>query len=1044
VSDAKITAMAHDAEFTPSGFFVLRTPLLPFGELLDWAEGAGDNRGVLRQRLRAIASRPEVREAIMVASPALEELVGAWARDAESPRGRQCERALVRYVARMAGRATPFGLFAGVSTGELGDDTSLVLEGRDRYRRATRLDAGYLVDVLEALLEEPEYRERLTFRPNPSLYRCGDRRRYVHSRPGAEDDRHRLISVRDSASLEVALAAAADGARPAELRRALVAEGHPDEPTRRYVDELIDRQVLLPDLDVQLTGGDATHGLGDVVPELAEVRTELAALDASALGQPPERYRRLAAGLAELPVEAKLERLFQVDMTKESPSASLGPEIVKELLHGVELLQHVGYHRSAPTELERFAQRFQERYEGEPVPLLEALDPDAGIGFGDESPARSPLLDGVGTANGRPPSRDWSLREDHLLARLVEVQAAGRDELVLDRRDLERLAADDPPPLPDAFAAMGVLAASSTSALAAGRFRLFVQGAVGPSGARLLGRFCHADAHLRAAVEEHLRAEEALDPDAVFAEVVHVPRARDANVAARPLLREYEIACLTGSGAPAERQLALSDLLVSVERGRVVVRSRGLGRRIVPRLTSAHNFAWRGMVAYRFLCALQEQGLAASPGLWGPLATAPVLPRIRHGRLVLATARWRLDAATVGDGDAYRAVQQWRATRRVPRFVALVDFGGQLPVDLDNALAVDSLVQTVRAAGWAQVAEFFPPPDELVVQGPEGPFVHELVVPFVRTAPPVVRRSTARPEGRLRRRFAPGSEWLYVRVYTGETVADDVLTGGIGPLVRNVRHAGLVDRWFFLRYRDPEFHLRVRLHGDRAALREEVRPAVDAAGERLVDDGLAWRVELGTYQREAERYGGPEAIEHVEEVFHADSDAVLALLPLLEPGEVGLEERWQLGLAGVDRLLADLALGHDERLRVVRDQRDELVRRLRWDGAARGRVGERFRHARPALEALLRTGVDDDHPLQPGLELLRRRSARVEPVAAELRRLDHEGRLTSSLPEIATSLLHMHLNRLLRGDNVAQELVICDFLARLYAARPPTVTAKTR
>jgi hypothetical protein len=40
--------------------------------------------------------------------------------------------------------------------------------------------------------------------------------------------------------------------------------------------------------------------------------------------------------------------------------------------------------------------------------------------------------------------------------------------------------------------------------------------------------------------------------------------------------------------------------------------------------------------------------------------------------------------------------------------------------------------------------------------------------------------------------------------------------------------------------------------------------------------------------------------------------------------------------------------------------------------------------------------------------------------------------LSAPLAEVAGSLLHMHLNRLLRGDNVAQEAVICDLLARLY------------
>jgi thiopeptide-type bacteriocin biosynthesis protein len=288
---------------------------------------------------------------------------------------------------------------------------------------------------------------------------------------------------------------------------------------------------------------------------------------------------------------------------------------------------------------------------------------------------------------------------------------------------------------------------------------------------------------------------------------------------------------------------------------------------------------------------------------------------------------------------------------------------------------------------------------------------------------------------RVRRRFAPGSEWLYARVYTGETIADGVLTGGIAQLLADVREGGLVDRWFFLRYRDPEFHLRIRFHGDPQTLGERVRPAVEAAGERLMDDGLAWRIELGTYQREAERYGGPLAIEPVEELFHADSDAVIGVLPLLEPGTEGQEERWQLGLAGVDLLLADLGLGQEERLACVRDQRDALSRRLRWDGPARRRLGERFRREQQGLGRVLLDAPDDGHPLEPGLRLLRERSARIAPPAVELRRLERDRRLTTPLAEIAKSLLHMHLNRLLRGDNVAQEAVICDFLTRLYQAR---------
>jgi thiopeptide-type bacteriocin biosynthesis protein len=257
-----------------------------------------------------------------------------------------------------------------------------------------------------------------------------------------------------------------------------------------------------------------------------------------------------------------------------------------------------------------------------------------------------------------------------------------------------------------------------------------------------------------------------------------------------------------------------------------------------------------------------------------------------------------------------------------------------------------------------------------------------------------------------------------------------VLTKALAPLVQTLRDADLANRWFFLRYADPEFHLRVRFHGKP----DELRGPVEEAGRALVDSGLVWRFELGTYQREVERYGGPAAIELAEAVFDADSDAVIALLPLLEPGDEGLEERWQLGLVGVDRLLADLELDHAQRLALVRAQRDSLARRIRIDGAARSQIGERFRRERQSLERLLAASPSSGHPLAPGLELLRVRSARLAPIAEALTRLDRERQLTLPISEVASSLLHMHLNRLLRGDNTLQELVICDFLARLYEA----------
>src|SRR5262249_52939312 len=149
---------------------------------------------------------------------------------------------------------------------------------------------------------------------------------------------------------------------------------------------------------------------------------------------------------------------------------------------------------------------------------------------------------------------------------------AGPRELVLEEEDLRALEAEGPrPPLPDALCAVATLAARSAEALDRGEFTYHLASAFGPSGVTLLGRFAHADRALEERVREHLREEEALRKDAVFAEVVHLPEGRLGNVIFRPVLRGHEIPFLgrSGGGLP----IPITDLLVSVEAGRIVLRS---------------------------------------------------------------------------------------------------------------------------------------------------------------------------------------------------------------------------------------------------------------------------------------------------------------------------------------------------------------------------------------------------------------------------------------------------------------------------------------
>jgi lantibiotic biosynthesis protein len=284
----------------------------------------------------------------------------------------------------------------------------------------------------------------------------------------------------------------------------------------------------------------------------------------------------------------------------------------------------------------------------------------------------------------------------------------------------------------------------------------------------------------------------------------------------------------------------------------------------------------------------------------------------------------------------------------------------------------------------------------------------------------------------VRRSFAPGSEWLYLKVYTGAASADGVLTDTLGPVIAGLRTSGVVDRWFFLRYGDPDHHLRLRLHGNPAALREAALPALTVALTGPLADGTVFKVVLDTYQREIERYGGDAGIELAEQFHAADSDAVLQVLGMLE-GEAGLDARWKLCLYAVDRLLIDAGLDLQQRRDWARRGAADYRREYPDAPNLESTIARRWRIERAAVSALLDDSAE--HPYEPGRHVFRQRSEMIAPVLAELAERDRRGTLTVPVPGLLASFSHLHAIRLLRSAARTHELILLSFLDRHYTSQ---------
>lgn len=114
--------------------------------------------------------------------------------------------------------------------------------------------------------------------------------------------------------------------------------------------------------------------------------------------------------------------------------------------------------------------------------------------------------------------------------------------------------------------------------------------------------------------------------------------------------------------------------------------------------------------------------------------------------------------------------------------------------------------------------------------------------------------------------------WLSAKLYAQPQRHAAILTNHLPRLLSTW---GQQVQWWFLRYRDPEPHLRLRLAAGRYG------PAAEQIGAWAADlraRGLASHLVLDTYHPEIGRYGTGQALAAAQAVFAADSAAAAAQL----------------------------------------------------------------------------------------------------------------------------------------------------------------------
>src|SRR5690606_16389299 len=260
------------------------------------------------------------------------------------------------------------------------------------------------------------------------------------------------------------------------------------------------------------------------------------------------------------------------------------------------------------------------------------------------------------------------------------------------------------------------------------------------------------------------------------------------------------------------RTTPLDDLAVGCDRRRLYLVSLSRACLLDPMTLHAQDLRVHTPPLARVLTDLSGAQPAVLPGSPSASATAvPFLPRVRDGRAIHSQARWRLNRSELPDrraswGEWHNAADEWRARRRVPDEVALAEGDQLLPLDLSERAHLALLRAHLDTHESVILTE---------AESDRGWFdgrAHEIIAPMTAVHPPqwpavppvTADQLVTRDHGHL-----PGTaSRLLVKLYGHVERQPEILADHLPALLGQWNEP---PTWWYMRYRDPRWHLRLRI-----------------------------------------------------------------------------------------------------------------------------------------------------------------------------------------------------------------------------------------
>ena len=275
----------------------------------------------------------------------------------------------------------------------------------------------------------------------------------------------------------------------------------------------------------------------------------------------------------------------------------------------------------------------------------------------------------------------------------------------------------------------------------------------------------------------------------------------------------------------------------------------------------------------------------------------------------------------------------------------------------------------------------------------------------------------------MKKKICIGSEWLYYKIYIGPKTADFLLLEKLSPIIERLINENIIDKWFFIRYKDPQEHIRIRFYSKSSRNLLVVISELFPVLNHLLDQDVIWKIQTETYQREIERYGG-NTIENSEILFWHDSELILKYLDI-KSSFVKEETQLLFSFLAIDSFLNLFLLTNTNKLNLMDNLQLSFKKEFDADKVLKKEMDVNYRKLSQEINSFLTNSCQNEYP--EIFKIIHEKQLKIKDIIPVIK-----SSLQIPLSAFLISHIHMMLNRQYTSRQRNYESIIYDHLYRYY------------